>query len=91
MPCKKSYRQFNMTKARAARHIAGGNDFDINHTPKPGGDIPHQSEADEMLEIPEEENAWDGGIYVLDESEEEFVPPGLVEDSSDEESLVVHD
>ena len=41
-----------------------------------------------MLEMLEEENVWDGGIYVLDESEEEFVPPGLVEDSLDKESLV---
>ena len=76
-----------MMKAQAARHIAGSNNFDIHHTPRPGGDIPHQSEADKILEMPEEENAWDGGIYVLDESEE-FVPPGLVEDSSDKESLV---
>ena len=88
MPRKKSYRQVNMTKARAARHIAEDNDFDLNHTPEPSEDIPHQSEADEMLEMLEEENAWDGGIYVLDESEDEFVPPGLVGDSSDEESLV---
>ena len=62
MPHKKSYCQITMMKAQAARHIAGGNDFDINHTPKPGGDIPHKSEADEMLEMLEEENVWDGGI-----------------------------
>ena len=44
-----------------------------------------------MLKMLEEENAWDGRIYVLDELEEEFGPPGLVKDSSDKESLVVHD
>ena len=41
-----------------------------------------------MLDMLEEENTWDGGIYVLDELEDEFVPPGVVENSLDEESLV---
>ena len=87
MPRKKAYRHKNMVSARASRHLAVNEDPDTptkNDTPKPKDTLVM---ADEILEPREEENSWDGGIYVPD-SEDDFVALGLAEsDSSDKESL----
>lgn len=90
-----------MAKARAARHPRFSEHSDTppkNDSPEPNGDISeisHHTEADDILdddilETEAKEDSWDGGVYVPD-SEEEFVPLGLAEDSSDEESLVEFD
>ena len=88
MPRKKTYPHKNMARARASRHLAVNEDPDTpteNDTPEPEDTL---VTADEILEHREEENSWDGGIYVPD-SEDDFVALGLAEsDSSDEESLM---
>ena len=70
------------------RHLASNEDSDTpteNDTPKPKETL---VTADENLKPREEENSWDGGIYIPD-SEDDFVALGLAEsNNSDDESLV---
>ena len=88
MPPKWTYCHKNMAKAQALRHLAVNEDPDTpteNDTPKPEDTL---VTADEILEPREEENSWDGGIYIPG-SEDDFDALGLAEsEGSDKESLM---
>ena len=88
MAHKKTYHHKNISKVQALRHLAANEDSNTpteNDTPKPKDTL---VTVDKNLKPREEENSWDGGIYIPD-SEDDFVALGLAEsNSSDDKSLV---
>ena len=75
MPCKRPTITRKL-EPQLSRHLAANEDSDTpteNDTSKPT-DTPVT--ADKNLKPREEENSWDGGIYILD-SEDDFVALGL--------------
>ena len=84
MPCKKTHHQKNIAKAWALRWATSDEDSEgliECYTPMPEN---FPVTADRFSDSEEEENSWDGGVYVPD-SEDNFMAG---KDSSDQESLV---